>query len=138
MTSLLLDIMNLLPDAYGKAKFHRNDLITVLQGLTGFAKSIASKNPLDTIDAVLGTVAGLSGKICLKSLPEYIASAEKWLTFGKNYTALENPSDLDFDQIDVSAVPEMMKVGEFVKESCKDRCFWLRDDFESPHFETLF
>ena len=114
METLLFKILELLKDVHNKATFNRNDLITVLQSVTGFAKAIASKSPLDTIGGVLNTIAGLSSKNCLKSLSTYLASAEKWLKFGKAFSALHDPSQLDFDQLEVSAVPEMMKVRQCI------------------------
>ena len=35
---------------------------------------------------------------------------EKWLKFGKDYAALKDSSELDFDKMDVAAVPEVMQV----------------------------
>ncbi len=32
------------------------------------------------------------------------------MTFGEQYDALSNPSDLDFDTMEVQEVPEIMKV----------------------------
>ena len=106
----------MLKDTYKKGKFHRDDLIAVLQGITGFGKVIASKHPLDFIDSALGIASSQSSKACLKSLDSYLGSAKKWLTFGKKYKALTDSSDLDFDQVAVSSVPEIMKVSGFVDE----------------------
>ena len=113
MTSILKNIQNILPDVYAKAKFNRDDLIAVLQGLVGFGNAIASKNPMDFIDAALGIAASQSGKQCLKSLQSTVGSIKRWLTFGKKYTPLKDSSDLDFDQVDVSSVPEIMKARPF-------------------------
>lgn len=125
MESHLEKILEMLKEVHNKATFNRNDLITVLQSVTGFAKAILSKSPLDTIDGVLGTIAGLSSKKCLKSLPTYLASAETWLKFGKAFSALNDSSELDFDQLEVSAVPEMMKVRQDIKKKtdCKNGTF---------------
>ena len=116
MTTILKNFPNLLKDTYKKGKFHRNDLIAVLQGITGFGKAIASKNPLDFIDTALGIASSQSGKACLKSLDSYLGSAKKWLSFGEKYKALTDSSDLDFDQVAVSSVPEIMQVSCFVDE----------------------
>ena len=50
MDSIVQNVLGRLPDVYDKAKFNRNDLIAVMQGITGFAKAFAGKNPLDLID----------------------------------------------------------------------------------------
>ena len=116
MTTIIKNFPNLLKDTYKKGKFHRNDLIAVLQGITGFGKAIASKKPLDFIDTALGIASSLSGKACLKSLDSYLGSAKKWLAFGEKYKALTDSSDLDFDQVAVSSVPEIMQVSCFIDE----------------------
>ena len=113
MTSILTNIQNILPDVYAKAQFNQDDLIAMLQGLVGFGKAIASKDPMEFIDAALGIAASRSGKQCLKSLQSTVGSIKKWLTFGKKYTPLKDSSDLDFDQVDVGSVPEIMKVTSF-------------------------
>lgn len=110
MTSILKNIRNMLPDVVEKAKFNKDDLIAVLQGVVGFSGAIASKDPFAFIDSALGIAGSLSGKACLKSLNSILGSIKKWLTFGKKYTPLKDSSDLDFDQVDVSSVPEIMEV----------------------------
>ena len=110
MNSIVQNIVGRLPDVYDKAKFNRNDLIAVMQGITGFAKAFAGKNPLDLIDTSLSLTAALAHKQCLKSLDAYMGSVKMWLTFGSKYKPLEDSSDLDFDQVQVSSVPEIMKV----------------------------
>ena len=113
MTSIIRNFPNLLTDTYEQGKFNKNDLIAVLQGITGFGAAIASKSPLDFINAALGLASSLSGKACLKTLQQYLGSVKKWLTFGENYKTLTDSSDLDFDQVAVSSVPEIMKVTGF-------------------------
>ena len=68
MDSIVQNILGRLPDVYDKSKFNRNDLIAVMQGITGFAKAFAGKNPLDLIDTSLSLTAALAHKQCLKSL----------------------------------------------------------------------
>ena len=129
MTTILKNFPNLLKDTYKKGKFHRDDLIAVMQGITGFGKAIASKDPLDFIDAALGTASSLSGKACLKSLDSYLGSAKRWLTFGEKYKALTDSSDLDFDQVAVSSVPEIMQVSGFVDEMLYNTSFNFKYTF---------
>ena len=93
-----------------KAKFNKEDILAVLQGTVGFAKAIASKNPFDAIDAGLGLMGSLAGKQCLNSLESIRGSIKKWLTFGEHYKPLADSSDLDFDQLDVGSVPQIMQV----------------------------
>jgi len=109
MTSVLENLAAKLPEVYDKAKFNGQDLLAVLQGTVGFANSIKSKSPLDFIDAALGLAGSLSSKKCLKSFQWYLNSIKKWLTFGKKYTPLNDSSALDFDQVDVTSVPEIMQ-----------------------------
>jgi len=77
MTSILTNIQNILPDVYAKAQFNQDDLIAMLQGLVGFGKAIASKDPMEFIDAALGIAASRSGKQCLKSLQSTVGSIKK-------------------------------------------------------------
>lgn len=100
----------MLPEVYEKAKMNANDFLAILQGLTGFVSSIASKDPFALIDSALGIAESQLGKQCLNSLEGYLGSIKKWLTFGKNYNPLKDSSDLDFDQVDVNSVPEIMQV----------------------------
>ena len=115
MNSIVENIEVVLPDAYQKAKFNGDDLLAVLQASVGFASSVVSKDPLGLIDTAVG-LASLSNANCqLGSLEEILSKLKQWLVFGKSYTALENSSDLDFDQVDVASVPEVMQViGRFV------------------------
>ena len=110
MSSILENINTMLPDVYKKAKFNKQDFLAVLQGTVGFAKAIASKNPFDAIDAGLGLMGSLAGKQCLNSLESIRGSIKKWLNFGEHYKPLADSSDLDFDQLDVGSVPQIMQV----------------------------
>ena len=116
-------MQTMLPDVYDKAKFNRDDLIAVLQGIVGFGSAIASKNPMDFIDAALGVASSFSDKQCLNSLESILGSTKKWLTFGENYSPLKDSSELDFDQVDVNSVPEVMKVSPSL---CSSRVFILQ------------
>ena len=109
MTSILKNIQTILPDVYAKAQFNQDDLIAVLQGLAGFANAIATKDPKDFIDSALKIASSQSGK-CLKSLLSYTGSIKKWLEFAEKYKRVKDSSELDFDQVDVGSVPEIMKV----------------------------
>ena len=110
MRNILTKAETAMGKAYKAAKFNSADLIVVIQGVVGFANAVASKDPFDFIDSALNVAGGLLGKKCLKSLSSYLGSIKKWLTFGKNYTPLKDSSDLDFDKLDVSSVPDIMQV----------------------------
>lgn len=110
MTSILESIGVTLGDAYVKGQFNGADLIAMLQGVVGFYKAIRDKSPSDFIDNALSVVDSFRGKQCLKKLSDYRDSITKWLTFGENYQPYEDPSQLDFDQLDVTAIPEIMQV----------------------------
>ena len=114
MTSILTNINSMFSDVYKSAKFNAKDFMAVLQGLVGFSSAIASKNPFDAINSVLGVAGSMSYKGCLKSLESYKSSIKTWLTFGQNYKPLNDSSDLNFDQMDVSSVPQIMKVHVWV------------------------
>jgi len=147
MTSLLIIIQKMLPDVYEKAKFNPADLLAVLQGIVGFANAIASRDPFAVIDTALGIASSQSGKQCLKSLESSLSSTKKWLTFGKNYTPLKDSSDLDFDQVDVASVPEIMKANlEMNKETFAAELVCLLEVASRPqdiadfkaHIESFF
>ena len=110
MTSIFKSIDVTLVDTYVKGKFHKGDLLAVLQGIVGFYKSIRDKSPSDFIENALNVADALRNKDCLKKLGDYRASIKKWLSFGKNYVPYEDPSKLDFDQLDVTAIPDIMQV----------------------------
>ena len=110
MTSILESINTKITDVYDDAKFNKADFLAVLQGVVGFSRSIAGQSPGDFIDTALSLAGSLSGKTCLKKLDEYRDSIKKWLTFGENYEPLEDSSQLDFDQLDVTSIPDIMQV----------------------------
>lgn len=113
MTGITQQIRSILPEAVRAAKFNEDDFLAVLQGIVGFAGAIKDKNPLDFIGSAVGLAQDLSGKRCpLGTLEDNLDKLEKWLTFGKAYEALQDSSDLDFDRVDISAIPEVMQVVE--------------------------
>ena len=113
MTGITEQIRSILPEALRAAKFNEDDFLAVLQGIVGFAGAIKDKNPLDFIGSAVGLAQDLSRKRCpLGTLEDNLDKLEKWLKFGKAYEALQDSSDLDFDRVDISAVPEVMQVVE--------------------------
>ena len=110
MDSSLEQIVALFPGLQKQAKFNRGDLFVMLQGLTGFASGIKGKDPLATIGAAIGVAGHFSTKCNIGTIQNNLAKVKAWLQFGKAYRALKDSSELDFDKIDVAAVPEVMKV----------------------------
>lgn len=115
MDNVVKHIEAVLAEAVQSARFNADDFMAVLQGVVGFASAIATRNPLDFISSGVTLVQDLSGKMCpVGSLQDILDKLEKWLTFGDKYTPLEDSSDLDFDQVDVESVPEVMQVTRFI------------------------
>ena len=110
-------IQTKLPEIYKKAQFHPGDYMAILQGLVGFVSGVASKDPLSSLGAILDIAASQAGKKCLQTIESYVANIKKWLTFDKKFKLRVDPSDLDFDKLDVKELPEMMKVRHFLKHS---------------------
>ena len=124
MISILENMQKTLPIFHKEATFNKDDLLAVLQGIVGFVNAKVSKNPMDFIDSALEFASSLSGKQCLNSLQSILGSIKKWLTFGEKYTHLKESSELDFDQVDVNSVPEVMKVSPSL---CFSRVFILQN-----------
>ena len=114
MKDTLKRIYSSLKDAHGttRKKLNREQGISMLQGVTGFGSSIASKDPFASIDTAVSIAEYAANKACLKSLGTILKSAKKWLQFGK-YKPRIDSSDLDFNKVDVAAVPEIMQVTSF-------------------------
>ncbi len=110
MTSSLEEIVAQLPDVYEASKFNRGDLFVILEGITGFFSGSLGNDPFSAIGAAIGVAGHFATKCNTGTLQENLSKVEKWLTFGKEYAALEDSSDLDFDKMDVGSVPEVMKV----------------------------
>ena len=114
MKGIVAQIRSVLPEALSAAQFNENDFLAVLQGVVGFAGAVAGKNPLDFIGAAVGLAQDLAGKRCpLGTLEDNLDKLEKWLQYGAAYEALDDSSDLDYDSVDVSAIPEVMQVRKY-------------------------
>ena len=123
MKGIVDQIRELLPGVLSAARFNEDDFLAVLQAIVGFAGAIADKNPLDFIGAAVGLAQDMAGKRCpLGTLEDNLGKLEKWLQFGQGYEALQDSSDLDFDRVDVSAVPEVMQV-----RKCRAKPFKYKD-----------
>ena len=110
MSSIIQEVTSELPGVYRKAKFNSQNLIGMLQGLVGFAAAGAAKDPFALIDQTLALAEESSQRCHLKSLDSYLGSIKQWLTFGKHYKPLVDSSELNFDQMNVSSVPQIMQV----------------------------
>jgi len=117
MNSSLAEILVQLPDVYQAAQFNREDLFAILEGLSGFSSGVVGRDPLASLGAAIGVIGRFASRCNVGTLQENVNKTIKWLTFGEQYAALEDSSDLDFDQLDVGSVPEVMKANlEFNKE----------------------
>ena len=110
MKSNLLEAKAMLPDVYEKAKFNSDDLFVILEGITGFFSGVLGKDPFAALGSALGVMGHFVGQCDLGELQNNLDKVEKWLKFGQDYAALKDSSELDFDQMDVAAVPEVMQV----------------------------
>ena len=117
MIGILTTIMNLVPESYSKTmnKLSAEQCLAVLQAITGFAGAVAGKDPFAFIDPAIGIMDHEMNKPCLKSLGTIRKNLKKWLTFGREYQSLEDSSDLNFDKVKVSSIPDVMKVYIFSK-----------------------
>ena len=109
--------MNLVPEAYSKTmnKLSTEQCLAVLQAITGFAGAVAGKDPFAFIGSAISIMDYEINKPCLKSLGTICKNLKKWLTFGREYQSLEDSSDLNFDKVKVSSIPDVMKVYIFSK-----------------------
>ena len=117
MIGILTTIMNLVSEAYSKTmnKLSAEQCLAVLQAITGFAGAVAGKDPFAFIGSAIGIMDYEMNKPCLKSLGTIRKNLRKWLTFGREYQSLEDSSDLNFDKVKVSSIPDVMKVYIFSK-----------------------
>lgn len=97
----------------------RQQFVAVLQGITGFASGIFTsivseepQGPFAFINTALAIVEYDANKPCRTALGPLMKNVKKWLTFGK-YRPLNDSSDLNFDKMNVSTVPDIMKVPLF-------------------------
>ena len=113
MDGIITSIQSVLTDVVEQARFNEDDLLAVLQAVCGFASAVVEGDTIALIDNALGVAFGVGEKKCpLGTLENNAETLKKWLTFGKSYQALTDSSELDFDQVDVEAVPEVMQVGD--------------------------
>ena len=110
MKSSLEEILVQLPEVHKAAQFNKADLFVVLQALVGFVSGTAGRDPLALIGSALTVIGHFAAKCGTGTLQDNKEKLQKWLTFGKEYAALKDSSDLDFDKMDVGSVPEVMKV----------------------------
>lgn len=109
MTSFLEDIVTLLPEAHRSTQFSVNDFLVILQGISAFASGRLAGDPFASINSVFAAER-FATQCNAGTLQDNRDKIEKWLTFGQAYAALDDSSDLDFDQLDVGSIPEIMTV----------------------------
>ncbi|XP_078344643.1 uncharacterized protein LOC144630195 isoform X2 [Oculina patagonica] len=134
MNNVVVHIEAALGEAHSSATFNADDFMAVLQGVVGFLSAVATSNPLAFINSGVTLAQDLSGKMCpVGSIHDILDKLEKWLTFGEIYTPLEDSSDLDFDQVDVESVPEVMQANlEMNKEELAAQLVCLLDIASRP------
>ena len=110
MSSSLKKIAAQLPDVYKKSQFNRKDLLVIIQGVTGFVGGAIGQDPFGALGNAISVAGHFATKCNSGSLQDNLNKTKKWLAFGKEYTALKDSSDLDFDKMDIGSVPEVMKV----------------------------
>lgn len=110
MQIFLDEVESQLPDVYDKAKFKKEDIFIIIQGLTGFLKAGAKSDPFEFIDTSVALAKHYASKCNLGQLKTLLDNVRKWMKFGKEYKALQDSSDLDFDKVDIGSIPELMKV----------------------------
>lgn len=110
MNSSLAEIIVQLPEVYEAAQFNREDLFAILEGSAGFFSGVLGRDPFSSLGAAIGVIGRFASRCNTGNLQENLNKTLEWLTFGQQYAALEDSSDLDFDQLNVESVPEVMKV----------------------------
>ena len=115
MEGMMMRLKHMLQDVHSQAKLNRGHFLAILQGVTAFASSGIGGDPFVAIDGALGTITRLVDAECVGELGKMKEKLKKWLTFGQNYTPLLDSSDLNFSQMDVDSVPEVMQVTPNVK-----------------------
>ena len=110
MSSSLKKIAAQLPAVYKKSQFNQKDLLVVIQGVTGFFGGAIGQDPFGALGNAINVAGHFATKCNSGSLQDNLGKTKKWLAFGKEYAALKDSSDLDFDKMDIGSVPEVMKV----------------------------
>ena len=131
MNGSLTALFNELPDGDADAQFTKRDLLVVLQGLAGIVAAGTISDPFTVASITFRVLGNFATQCNTGTLQENKDKLLKWLTFGKNYAALKDSSELDFTQLDVEAVPEIMKVNyhmssKMITISCKELLSHLR------------
>ncbi|XP_020909806.2 uncharacterized protein LOC110247689 [Exaiptasia diaphana] len=109
MDGYLAQANQLLTQLNDQAQFTQEDMFALLQGVTGFVGAVAGKDPFGALGAAIETAEHFATQCDAGTLQDNLGHLTKWLTFGQEYQKLEDSSDLDFDQMDVGSVPEMMQ-----------------------------
>lgn len=97
-----------------ESQFNLEHLFAILQGITGFVGGVAGKDPGAAISGALSIIEAEATRCNRGTLRENKDKIKKWLTFGKAYKALTDSSQLNFDEMDVQSVPEIMKVTQYM------------------------
>ncbi|XP_073228612.1 uncharacterized protein [Porites lutea] len=137
MKDILVKIQSTLPQAQKKVaqKLSRDEFIAIMQGITAFTSSIAGKSPSGFIDGALNLASYKINKPCRAFLESCLGSIKKWMAFGEKYKPLEDSSDLNFDNVKVDSVPDIMKTNlELNKGQLAVDLVCLIDENSKPSF----
>ncbi|XP_031560607.1 uncharacterized protein LOC116296689 [Actinia tenebrosa] len=131
MENTIVKISSSLREAQQTAtnRLSKQQFFAVLTGMTGF---LSAEGPFDSIKTAITIAEYDANKACLTSLDSVIGSVKEWLTFGK-HVPLTDSSELDFDKVNVSSVPDMMKAKlEMNKEQFAADLVCLLDEATKP------
>ena len=110
MDGSLEQVVAMFPEVYEQSQWNLQNTFVILQGIAGFASGVVGTDPFASIGAVLEVAGHFAQQCDTGTLQENLDKIEQWMKFGEEYAARENPSDLDFDKMNVESVPEVMQV----------------------------
>ena len=110
MYSSLERVVAMFPEVYDQSKWNMQETLAILKGTAGFSTGIGKKNQAESIGAVVGMAGHFAQKCSLGALQQHLGQIEQWMNFGEEYAAHNDPSDLDFEKINIQSVPEVMQV----------------------------
>ena len=110
MNSYLEQVVAMFPEVYKESQWNLQDTFVILQAIAGFSSSALAKDPIASISTALDVAGHFATQCNTGNLQGNLDKIEQWMKFGKEYAALEDSSDLNFDEMDVASVPEVMQV----------------------------
>ncbi|XP_078383070.1 uncharacterized protein LOC144665665 [Oculina patagonica] len=137
MNSNLETVMAMVEDV--QSKFSMQHLFAILKSMTGFVTSVGGKSPGGILDSSLSFIETFATQCNKGTLQENKGKLQKWMTFGEQYDALTDSSDLNFDTMEVQEVPEIMKANlELNKEGLAADLVCLLEERLAAHQTARF